>query len=124
MRGVGDAAPYNKNRGAGLIALRPVQWVLCFFTSLAFQAAYDQDELVFFSVPYDDGFTATINGSPAAIEKVDNGLMAVYVPAGENEIEFIYHTPGLHTSAVVSAIAIVVYAGYLGVLWRKKRKAL
>ena len=93
-------------------------------TGFTAKTAYDQDELVFFSVPYDDGFTATINGSPAAIEKVDNGLMAVYVPAGENEIEFTYHTPGLNTSAVVSVIAIVVYAGYLGVLWRKKRKAL
>ena len=36
-------------------------------------------------MPYDDGFTAAVNGEPAAIEKVDNGMMAVYVPAGEND---------------------------------------
>ena len=76
----------------------------------------------FFSVPYDDGFSATVNGEPAAIEKVDDGLMAVYVPAGENEIEFTYHTPGLKVSACVSAAAIAVYGVYLlGIIKRKSQ---
>ena len=90
-------------------------------TGFTAKTAYDTDALVFFSVPYDDGFTAAVNGEPAAIEKVDNGMMAVYVPAGENEIEFTYHTPGLKVSAIVSAVAIVVYGVYLGILRKKKR---
>ena len=76
---------------------------------------------MFFSVPYDDGFSATVNGEPAAIEKVDDGLMAVYVPAGENEIEFTYHTPGLKVSACVSAAAFAVYGVYLLVIIRKRK---
>ena len=90
-------------------------------TGFTAKTAYDTDALVFFSVPYDDGFTATVNGEPAAIEKVDNGLMAVYVPAGENEIEFTYHTPGLKVSACVSAAAIAVYGVYWLVIIRKRR---
>ena len=90
-------------------------------TGFTARTNYATDELVFFSVPYDDGFTATVNGEPAAIEKVDDGLMAVCVPAGENEIEFTYHTPGLKVSATVSAVAIVVYGVYLGILRKKKR---
>lgn len=90
-------------------------------TGFTAKTAYATDALVFFSVPYDDGFTAAVNGEPAAIEKVDNGMMAVYVPAGENEIEFTYHTPGLKVSATVSAVAIVVYGVYLGILRKKKR---
>ena len=62
-----------------------------------------------------------MNGEPATIEKVDNGLMAVYVPAGENEIEFTYHTPGLKVSACVSAAAIAVYGVYLLVIIRKRK---
>ena len=58
---------------------------------------------------------------PAAIEKVDDGLMAVYVPAGENEIEFTYHTPGLKVSACVSAAAIAVYGVYLLGIMRKRK---
>lgn len=90
-------------------------------TGFTARTNYAMDELVFFSVPYDDGFTATVNGEPATIEKVDDGLMAVCVPAGENEIEFTYHTPGLKVSATVSAVAIVVYGVYLGILRKKKR---
>ena len=90
-------------------------------TGFTAKTAYDTDALVFFSVPYDDGFTAAVNGEPAAIEKVDNGMMAVYVPAGENEIEFTYHTPGLKISAAVSAVALAVYGVYLGILRKKKR---
>ena len=89
-------------------------------TGFTAKTAYDTDELVFFSVPYDDGFAAAVNGEPAAIEKVDNGMMAVYVPAGTSEIEFTYHTPGLKPAAVVSAAALAVYGGYLLIL-RKKR---
>ena len=43
------------------------------------------------------------------------------MPAGENEVEFTYHTPGLKVSATVSAVAIVVYGVYLGILRKKKR---
>ena len=90
-------------------------------TGFTARTNYATDELVFFSVPYDDGFTATVNGEPATIEKGDDGLMAVCVPAGENEIEFTYHTPGLKVSATVSTVAIVVYGVYLGILRKKKR---
>ena len=83
---------------------------------------YDTDELVFFSVPYDDGFTATVNGTPAGVEKVDDGLMAVYAPAGENEIEFTYHTPGLKLAAGINAAALVLYGVYLAVLRKKSRE--
>ena len=83
---------------------------------------YDTDELVFFSVPYDDGFTATVNGAPAGVEKVDDGLMAVYAPAGENEIEFTYHTPGLKLAAGINAAALVLYGVYLAVLRKKSRE--
>ena len=48
-------------------------------------------------------------------------MMAVYVPAGENEIEFTYHTPGLKVSVAVSAAALAVYGVYLGILRKKKR---
>ena len=88
---------------------------------LTAKTAYGTDELVFFSVPYDDGFSATVNGEPAAIEKVDDGLMAVYVRGGERDRIYL-HTPGLKVSACVSAAAIAVYGVYLlGIIKRKSQ---
>ncbi len=92
-------------------------------TRTGFTALSSQEEatLVFFSVPYDDGFTATVNGESVPVLKVDNGLMAVPVPAGESEIVFTYRTPGLGLSVRISLSALVVYGAYLLWLRRKNR---
>lgn len=89
-------------------------------TSTGFSAETDlsRESLVLFSVPYDDGFTAAVNGEPATVEKVDNGLMAVAVPAGHSEIVFTYRTPGLRQSIAVSGAACAVFL--LWAFWRKK----
>lgn len=90
-------------------------------TGFTAHTAYDREELVFFSVPYDDGFTATVNGEPATVHKVDDGLMAIRVPAGETDIVCTYHTPGLALSAGISLAALAVYGVY-GILLYCKRK--
>lgn len=93
-------------------------------TGFTATADLDRENLVFFSVPYDDGFSATVNGQPAAIEKVDNGLMAVRAPAGRSEIVFTYHTAGLRASATVSGAACVVWlAGVCLPVLRRRRRA-
>ena len=92
-------------------------------TGFTAHTSYEDQQLVFFSVPCDDGFTATVNGEPAAIERVDKGLMAVLVPAGDADITFTYHTPGLALSARISLAGLAVYGVYLVFLYqRRKRK--
>ena len=81
-----------------------------------------KDDLVFFSVPYDDGFTAYVNGKEADIVRVDEGLMAVLAPAGENTIDFVYQADGYSLASKVSLAALavfVLYAGYF--IWKKKK---
>lgn len=48
----------------------------------------DKRNLVFYSVPYDDSFTAYVDGKETVIEKVFDGLCAVEVPEGDHCIEF------------------------------------
>ena len=82
-----------------------------------------KDNLVFFSVPYDDGFTAYVNGKEADIVWVDEGLMAVLAPAGENTIDFVYQADGYSLASKVSLAALavfVLYAGYF--VWKKKKR--
>lgn len=77
--------------------------------------------LVFFSVPYDKGWTATVNGQPVNIEKVNVGFMAVECPAGTSEIRFDYTTPGLYLGITISVISAAIFVVYL-LLWRRWRK--
>lgn len=86
------------------------------------EIALKKDDLVFFSVPYDDGFTACVNGKEADIVRVDEGLMAVLAPAGENTIDFVYQADGYPLASKVSLAALavfVLYAGYF--VWKKKK---
>lgn len=78
----------------------------------------ESPNLVFFSVPYDEGWTATVNGKPADVEEVDNGFMAVAAEAGDNTIAFHYTTPGLHAGAALTAGGVILFAAYMLICWK------
>ncbi len=72
----------------------------------------EKDNLVFFSIPYDEGWSATVNGKPCEVEKVNKGFMAVKVEAGNSEIRFDYTTPGLKTGLLLTggaAFILIIY---------------
>ena len=83
----------------------------------------EKQNLVFFSVPYDDGFTAYVNGEKADILRVDEGLMAVLCPAGASSIDFVYQAAGLSASRMVTAVAIPVWVVYVAYFVRRKRRS-
>ncbi|MGN1014910.1 MAG: YfhO family protein [Butyricicoccus sp.] len=69
-----------------------------------------RDNYVFYSVPYDDNWEATVNGEPAEIVKVCDGLVAVRCAKGENTISFTAHTYGLTAGLAASAAGLVIVA--------------
>lgn len=73
----------------------------------------EKESLVFFSIPYDEGFSATVNGKKAEILKVNIGFMAVKVGEGMSEIRFDYTTPMLSLGIKVSTGAAVILILYL-----------
>ena len=83
----------------------------------------DKPNLVFFSVPYDDGFTAYVNGEKTDILQVDEGLMAVLCQPGASSIDFVYQAAGLSASRVVTAVAIPVWVVYVACFVRRKRRS-
>lgn len=85
---------------------------------------FDSDELVFFSVPYEENaFTATVNGKQVDVEEVDCGLMAIPVSAGEADIVVTYHTPGLKLGVTLSVSGLISWALYAAVCYSKKKKS-
>lgn len=83
----------------------------------------DSPKLVFFSVPYESGWTAFVNGKPAEVEKVSYGFMAVKAEAGENSIEFRYRTPGLKEGTVISLCGTAFLLLYLFATRKSKNSA-
>ncbi len=79
-----------------------------------FTAAFtsDRDRLVFFSVPWEGGWSAKVNGKPASIVKTNVGFMAVEVPKGTSSIRFNYQTPGEKLGAAASAGGAALFLFY------------
>lgn len=77
----------------------------------------DKEEYVFFSVPYDNGWSATVNGEKVEIMKANYGFMAVKVPANQTStIRFDYHTPGVVYGTFVAIMCVVLLLIYLAAM--------
>lgn len=82
----------------------------------------EKPQLVFFSVPYSDGWEAYVNGRKTDVEKVSYGFMAVKADEGDNEIVFSYKTPGLTTGIIITISGIMLLAGYIVICRILKKK--
>lgn len=78
-----------------------------------------EDNLVFYSIPYDKGFRAFVNGKKTEIEEVDGGFMAVFVPAGDNTIEFKFFPVGLNLGIIITLFSSLLLSAYI-IICRKK----
>ena len=74
-------------------------------------------QLVFFSIPFDRGWSAKVNGKETSILKVDGGLSAVLVEPGNNAISLRYSTPYVKMSLYLSLLGLLVY----GLLFRHEK---
>ncbi len=75
-----------------------------------------KNKLLFFSIPYDKGWSATVDGRETTLEVVNIGFMGVPLTAGHHTVELRFEPPYLATGAAVSGFSIVLYAGlYLAV---------
>ena len=81
---------------------------------------YDEDCLVWFSVPYSKGWSASLDG-----EKLDimdsAGMMAVKVPYGPHSLEFSYRTPLYGAGLAASAVGMICLI-FMALYERKRRK--
>lgn len=81
-----------------------------------------RENLVFYAVPYERGWSVTVDGKAAEIERVNAGFMAVRVPKGEHTLRFDYTTPGLTVGIIISLLASAGLAAYV-IIFNRRRKA-
>lgn len=94
------------------------------YTNTGFTASISstQERIIFFSVPSESGWSATVNGVSAEIINANVGFMAVRIPKGDDvKIEFTYKTPGLTAGEISTAASVLVLALYLALIRAKKK---
>ena len=75
----------------------------------------DKTKYAFFSVPYDRGFKAYVNGNKVEILKT-NGMMAIPLEKGINKIKFVY----MNYDLVIGLISTIVFF----ILWIIYKKGI
>ncbi len=78
-----------------------------------------EDGVWYFSVPYDDGWTALLDGEEVTLLS-SGSMIAVPVAAGEHTLSLRYCTPGLRLGAAVSLASLALLAG-VSLLCRRRK---
>ena len=119
-----EISSLNKNDYKNLCKIRQNNASTSFcYDSKGFESeiTLENDSMVFFSVPYNSGWSAEVNGKPVDVEKVSYGFMAVKAEKGDNTIVFRYRAPALTVGMIISISGIVILAIYM-IICRKKNK--
>ena len=66
-------------------------------------------KLLFFSIPYDKGWAATVDGKPAEIQLIDFGLMGLLLESGEHTIELKFRPRFFTAGAIASTASLLGY---------------
>lgn len=90
-------------------------------SSFSISQYINKDGYAFFSIPYDKGWSCTVDGVQTAILDT-NGLMAVPIKAGTSNIVFTYETPMLREGIIVSLISWLVFIALLVFIKRKEKR--
>jgi len=64
--------------------------------------------LVYLSVPYSQGWSATVDGQPVKVMQANTGFMAIEVGAGQHEFQFTYETPFLKAGLAMTLAGLVL----------------
>jgi len=74
------------------------------------QAGSDRGALLVLNERWDPGWSARLDGHPAAVVVVDAVLMGASLPAGRHRVEFLYRPPGFIAGRAVSFCALALWA--------------
>ena len=73
-----------------------------------------KNKLLFFSIPFDKGWRATVDGKLKTIQKIDFGFMGLPLEKGSHTIHLRYEPPFLISGAIFSGISFLIFFFLLG----------
>ena len=76
-------------------------------------AMLKDNTLVFFSVPFTEGFSCTVDGVETKILSADYGLMAIPVSGGCHEIRVTYTPEGFKSGLAMTVAGLLLLAAYI-----------
>lgn len=84
----------------------------------------DRAGVLLLSVPYDEGWSVTVDGEEAEIFGWKDAFLAIEIPEGEHDISMTYCPKGFKEGLLVSIAGVVAGAIYIFVLYKKKKASV
>ncbi len=81
-----------------------------------------ENKLLFFSIPFDKGWTATVDGKPEELKLVNSGFMGLLLGPGIHEISLDFYPRYVKEGAILSVAGLIVYV--LLIFFRRRRPAV
>jgi uncharacterized membrane protein YfhO len=78
----------------------------------------DEPAMVFYSIPYDEGWQAYVNGKKMSLVEVNNGLTGLYLEAGDYDIDLRYRPPFYTLGWILFAVG---FLAYITIIVRQRR---
>ncbi|MHB8260150.1 MAG: YfhO family protein [Bacteroidia bacterium] len=79
-------------------------------------------KILFFSIPFDEGWKATVNNTDAKLYRVNAGLTGLIIPIGKSAVELKFEPRYMIKGMLVSILALLVFAGLLVIETFKHKK--
>ncbi|HFI0420032.1 TPA: YfhO family protein [Streptococcus suis] len=64
------------------------------------------------TLPYDKGWSATIDGKPVSIQKAQNGFMKVDIKPGQTQAILTFTPQGFYSGLIISISALILFTSY------------
>lgn len=79
-----------------------------------------QSKALLLTIPYSEGWSATVDGEPAELHRANGMFMALSLKAGDHQVELSYKTKGLGAGIALSLVGFVLFVAIL-VFDRRRR---
>lgn len=83
------------------------EWTIQGDTANVYVEKGQRGQTLLLTLPYRDGYTVTINGETTEVYEVLGNFIGIELQEGVNQIEIVYHTPGLLAGGILSLFGIV-----------------
>ncbi|WP_339101757.1 YfhO family protein [Candidatus Enterococcus clewellii] len=80
----------------------------------------DEEQVLFTTIPYDQGWTVSVDGKQVEIPRFKDAFLTVTIPTGTHTVAFIYLPLGLKTGILLTVSSLLLFSGYLFVLKRRR----
>ena len=74
----------------------------------------NESKILFFSIPFDEGWCAKLNGVDAKLYRVNAGLTGLLISKGKNDVELSFEPRLKSKGKLISGVSLLILFGLLG----------